>query len=208
MGVQERRRREREARERAILEAAKEVFLEKGFEFATVEEIAQRAELGKGTLYSYFRNKEEIYLALLGEGVEELFEEIEGVLRMSLGTEEMIERLARVYFGYYRRNRAFFRIFVFGRRRSPFSVLPRELVRPHIERGIRCLGLLSEVLRRGMEEGRFREQDPWRATILCWALINGLLFLYEDDINREIMGLELGDLTTSAIEFCLKGLKG
>jgi len=54
MGVYERRIRERQLRRRAILEAAKEVFLEKGFEASRMEDIAERCELGKGTIYFYF----------------------------------------------------------------------------------------------------------------------------------------------------------
>lgn len=208
MGVEDRRKREREARERAILEAAKGVFLEKGYDAATMEEIAERAELGKGTLYSYFRGKEEIALALLSEGVEELFRRVEEVLGEEGDPAEVLKRLGRVYFQYYRENRAFFRIFVFGRRRGPGPVIPRELLEPQIQRGKRCMEGFAEVIRRGMEEGRFRRGDPWRMTLLCWALIGGLLFHYEDEINREIMGFDLEDLEEEAIEFCLRGLGG
>ncbi|GIV59650.1 MAG: hypothetical protein KatS3mg043_0739 [Rhodothermaceae bacterium] len=49
-----RRERERLMRRRAMLEAARAVFAEKGYLQATVDEIAQRAEFGKGTLYNYF----------------------------------------------------------------------------------------------------------------------------------------------------------
>lgn len=206
MGVQERRRREREARERAILEAAKEVFLEKGFEFATVEEIAQRAELGKGTVYSYFRGKEEIALALLSEGVEELFKQVEKILDEGGDPVEALRNLGRTLFGYYRENRAFFRIFVFGRRKGPELVIPEEFLRPQIERGRRCMERFALLIRRGMEEGRFRRGDPWKMGLLCWALLGGLLFHCEDEIYREIMGLDLGDLEEEALEFCLRGL--
>lgn len=63
-----RRERERLARRRAMLDAALAVFGEKGFDGATVDEVAERAEFGKGTLYNYFPGgKDEIYLALFDE---------------------------------------------------------------------------------------------------------------------------------------------
>ena len=63
-----RRERERLARRRAMLDAALSVFGDKGFDGATVDEIAERAEFGKGTLYNYFPGgKDEIYLALFDE---------------------------------------------------------------------------------------------------------------------------------------------
>lgn len=63
-----RRDRERLARSRAILDAALDTFAEKGYEGATLDEVAERAEFGKGTLYNYFPGgKEEILFALFDE---------------------------------------------------------------------------------------------------------------------------------------------
>ncbi|MBE2185536.1 MAG: TetR/AcrR family transcriptional regulator [Rhodothermales bacterium] len=60
-----RRERERLARRRAMLDAARSVFAEKGYEHARLDEIAERAEFGKGTLYNYFEGgKEDILFAL------------------------------------------------------------------------------------------------------------------------------------------------
>lgn len=60
-----RRERERFARRRAMLDAARSVFAEKGYEHARLDEIAERAEFGKGTLYNYFEGgKEDILFAL------------------------------------------------------------------------------------------------------------------------------------------------
>ena len=65
-----RRDRERLARRRAMLDAALAVFGDKGFDGATVDEIAERAEFGKGTLYNYFPGgKDELYLTLFEEVV-------------------------------------------------------------------------------------------------------------------------------------------
>ena len=65
MGIQERKKRERERRRQQIMVAAKNVFAQKGFNKATMEDIAKEAELSPGTLYLYFKNKEELYKALV-----------------------------------------------------------------------------------------------------------------------------------------------
>ncbi len=52
---------DREARRQAILQAARQVFARKGFEPATLEAVAREAGLAKGTLYLYFKNKEDLY---------------------------------------------------------------------------------------------------------------------------------------------------
>ncbi len=62
-----RKERERIFRRAEILNAAMDVFSEKGFSRATLEEIAERAEFGKGTLYNYFANKDELFEAVIAD---------------------------------------------------------------------------------------------------------------------------------------------
>ena len=64
MGIQERKQRERERRRQQIIVAAKRVFSENGFSKSTMEDIAREAELSPGTLYLYFKNKDELYASL------------------------------------------------------------------------------------------------------------------------------------------------
>jgi len=64
MGIKERKEREKERRRQQIIVAAKRVFSEKGYNRATIEDIAQAAELSPGTLYLYFKNKEELFASL------------------------------------------------------------------------------------------------------------------------------------------------
>jgi AcrR family transcriptional regulator len=64
MGIQERKEREKERRRQQIIVAAKRVFSQKGFNKATMEDIARESELSPGTLYLYFKNKEELYASL------------------------------------------------------------------------------------------------------------------------------------------------
>ncbi len=73
-----RRERERLRRRRLMLDAAQAVFAEKGYTDATLEEIAERAEFGKGTLYNYFEGgKEEILLAIFDEIHDGIYERVQ-----------------------------------------------------------------------------------------------------------------------------------
>jgi len=69
MTTAQRRARERARRQQEILEAAKEVFFEKGIHRATVDDVAAQAEVSKGTVYLYFQSKESILAHLLLEGL-------------------------------------------------------------------------------------------------------------------------------------------
>ena len=64
MGTQERRKREKEMRRKQITAAAKRVFFVKGLNKTTMKDIAEEAELSPGTIYLYFKNKEELYASL------------------------------------------------------------------------------------------------------------------------------------------------
>ncbi len=70
MGTKERRERDRLRRREDILTAARTVLVEKGYESATIDEVARAAELAKGTIYLYFASKEDIYVSILDEGLD------------------------------------------------------------------------------------------------------------------------------------------
>lgn len=65
MGIQERKQREKEERQESILEAAKVLFYQQGFHDTTMAQIAKQAELAKGTLYLYFKSKEELAATII-----------------------------------------------------------------------------------------------------------------------------------------------
>ena len=76
-----------------ILAAAVEVFSEKGFHAARVEEIAQRAGIGKGTVYEYFTTKQELFQEVLQEGMDYYRREIQ---REQASMDPLPTRLKRI----------------------------------------------------------------------------------------------------------------
>ncbi len=79
-----RRERERKRRRRAMRRAAQSVFAEKGYEQATLDEIAERAEFGKGTLYNYFENGKE---GLLFAIFDEVYDDLHEMIRSTFGKD-------------------------------------------------------------------------------------------------------------------------
>ena len=69
MGIKQRRKREKEQRRRQILDASRTLLFKKGLNAISVNQIARQAELAVGTIYFYFRSKEEIFAALQEEGL-------------------------------------------------------------------------------------------------------------------------------------------
>ncbi len=70
MGIEERREREKQQRRNDILDAAERLFFSKGMEKTTMNQVATEAEFSKGTIYLYFKNKEELYLGITKRGLD------------------------------------------------------------------------------------------------------------------------------------------
>jgi len=81
-----------------LKEAALDVFSEKSVDAATVEEITEKADLGKGTLYQHFEDKEEIIITLVEEAVEHLIERIRAYDSAPESLEDMLEHLLNTHY--------------------------------------------------------------------------------------------------------------
>ena len=85
---------------RKLKKAALDVFSEKSVDAATVEDITEKADLGKGTLYQHFEDKEEIIITLVEEAVEHLIEHIRSYDRQPESLEDMLEYLLNAHYGF------------------------------------------------------------------------------------------------------------
>jgi len=81
-----------------LKKAALDVFSEKAIDAATVEEITEKADVGKGTLYQHFEDKEEIVVKLVEEAVEHLIERIRSYDRAPETLEDMLEHLLNAHY--------------------------------------------------------------------------------------------------------------
>jgi AcrR family transcriptional regulator len=100
-----------------ILQAAYRVFAERGFEQATMDDIAREAGVAKGTLYLYYPSKQDIYSAALHRSVVELAAKTAEAMAGAAGVEEKIKAFIATKLHYFEEHRDFFRIYdsEFGR---------------------------------------------------------------------------------------------
>jgi AcrR family transcriptional regulator len=88
-----RKEREKEARRQAILDAAGRVFSRKGFYEATLDEIAAEAELAKGTLYNYYKDKQDIFVSLFARGYDQYLRRLSESVRTDGSLHEFIRHV-------------------------------------------------------------------------------------------------------------------
>jgi AcrR family transcriptional regulator len=84
-----------------LKEAALDAFSEKSVDAVTVEEITEKADVGKGTLYQYFDDKEEIVVTLVEEAVEHLIERIRSCESAPETLEDMLEHLLNAHYEFF-----------------------------------------------------------------------------------------------------------
>jgi AcrR family transcriptional regulator len=99
-----RRERERLMRRQENIEAAREIFARKGFTDATLDDVAERAEFGKGTLYNYFSNKDGLFACVLEDSFITLKSIAEEALNSDGTLEEKITAFISGELGYFFRN--------------------------------------------------------------------------------------------------------
>jgi len=112
MGVKERREREEKARLATILVAAENIFSEHGYYQARMDDIAEAAELAKGTLYYYFNSKDEIFLHLLERESKRVHEEIQKRISEESSFLEALEEAMEFYLEYFEKNHGFMKMFL------------------------------------------------------------------------------------------------
>src|SRR5215211_3409773 len=96
MTIATRKKKEKEDKRTLILDAARKIFLEKGFTQASIRNIAEEIEHSPGTIYLYFRDKDEIFHALHEEGFGRMLEKMEP-LRFVSDPFERLKAMGRVY---------------------------------------------------------------------------------------------------------------
>ena len=150
-----------------ITEAAIHVFAEKGFHQARVSDIARRAGVADGTIYLYFKNKEDLLLSIFEEKMDYLLTELGKTLEGAATPEERVHRFARFHFRQVEENRAAAEVLQVELRLS--NKFLKEY-RP--EKLWAYLGVFGQTVREGQAAGVFRKDlNPF---VAMWSFFGAL----------------------------------
>jgi AcrR family transcriptional regulator len=174
MGSTERREREKQARKDQILDAARNLLFKKGLHATTINQIAKLSELSVGTIYLYYKNKEEIFAALQEEGFGVMFKLISKAEGKSSDPFEKVRNIAMTYVEFSEKYRDYFDILNY------FLSTPELLFPPVLKSRIdrtagRSLNVLIRAMESGVESGAFKKMDPEKHAVSLWAALHGLI---------------------------------
>ena len=208
MATQERRQLDRARRTQEILLAARASFAQHGFHHATVDQVAQRAEVAKGTIYLYFENKEailaELTLCALSDLVSRLTAASDG--HSLLNPEAKLRAMAQAYQSLAQEAPDYFRLltaFDSGDFERGLSPERREQLRAASNR---ALELVTQTISDGMALGAFAIGDARQAAGVIWAALNGALALMAHPVRRELIATDANLFYHATLENCLRGL--
>jgi AcrR family transcriptional regulator len=194
------RLRERFRREttQAVLEAAEEVFAEKGLHGASMSEISRRAGVAVGTLYNHFADREALLKHLLDMRCRELLDLIDAEIKeLSRGTfVDQLVAFTNSFFSAKEKHRALFRIVLeeeqAGRPLRSGGDIKREIYHR-----------LDKLVRRGVKDGFLRERDSELFPSLLMGMFRGVMM-------REQYGAPLtpvGECAGQLVDFFLHGAR-
>jgi AcrR family transcriptional regulator len=170
-----------------ILTSARALFKENGFHNTKMEDIAQRAGVGKGTLYEYFKNKQEIFDETCIEYVELILEKVEEISRMNISFNEKLLILFK------KRKNSMYEDF----EKSPIdyimsykNIISEKVVKRLFDHILDMNKIMIEIINQGKEEGVVRKDIP-SEIIACFVVgtlgeyFNLKMYKQESEFNEE-----------------------
>lgn len=154
-----------------ILDAARKIFLEKGYEQTSIRTIAELIEYSPGTIYLYFKEKDEIFHVLHEEGFRRFIAQMAPLQHVE-DPFERLKAMGRIYMEFARNNKDFYDLmFIMS---APMAHEKHE----EWEMGHQALNHLKNVLKDCQGAGRFQGRDINYLSFMIWSSMHGMCALY------------------------------
>jgi TetR/AcrR family fatty acid metabolism transcriptional regulator len=161
---------DREKRRKKILKAAERLFAKQGFHGTEVESIAKAAGVSKGSVYNYFKNKEDIFFSVVENGIEELNRKMRegmGKIQDSIGR---LKRGIEIYVNHLEDNHALFK--VLASEHIHLSTVKNRYYKDLFSRTVH----LEKVISEGIQRGEIKKVDPYIAATCLNGMIDFLFY--------------------------------
>jgi AcrR family transcriptional regulator len=197
MGTAERKLREKEQRRRMIIEAAERLFISRGYRNTTVDDIAEECELSKGTLYLYFRNKDELYVWVIITIMDDYCDMVEESVASKTAYPDRLQVLGDVFMEFYRKHPERFKMLNKLEHPQPPDIIESWELDQYEEifcRMNRIWDLVVRVLQEGVDNGYFVPgTDPLEIGVNVWASSLGIIHMMDhmsDPHHKALEGLD------------------
>ncbi len=180
MGTAERKLREKELRRKQILKAAEKIFIKKGLVNTTMDEIADVCELSKGTLYLYFKSKEDLFFTIIIEIMNKFIRLIEKNVKGCATYEMKTQSIGEAYLEFYKKHPQEFKMMNHFDNHTEKDCFLSEMQFEAIKNGQRIWDKVKEVIQEGIDLGLYKKDtNPMEVGITIWASSNGMISMID-----------------------------
>jgi AcrR family transcriptional regulator len=207
MGIHERKEREKERRRQQIMVAAKRVFSIKGFGRATMEDIANEAELSPGTLYLYFNSKDDLCASLSLRVLEYFFLRMEHLAdEKQLNGQQKLAALKKALFDVYEFDPLILKNLFFLQSNEAVQQLTPELMDEINTLSVKAMSKIASLFESGFDPDRGPKLYPYELAQIIWATFYGLVLWERGDGEAEESKAHLKKNLDYAFEILERGI--
>lgn len=184
-----------------LIDIARQLFAHKGIENTTINDIAQAADKGRRTIYTYFKNKKEIYNAVIESESEKVVIKLTEVLNMPISPDQ---KLMEFIFQRFEAMKDL--VYRNGSLRAGFFRDVRKVERARKATTPKEINILESILQEGVDKGVFRIKHVDKTAMVMLLCLQGLDVPYIRD-NFSDLGIEKNKLRDYLNDFILYGIK-
>ena len=182
MGFFEQRQKDKTRRKKNVYEAARQIFLKKGFRHATINDITRRAQVSPAAFYLYFNSKGEVYARLIIEFLTFINLEISGVAaKTDLPPEQKLLALRALFFKLYDSDKRILVNLIQSRSTAALDDVSPKLYHRIRDLSNECLKALTAIIQEGMDQEVFCQENPMMIADIIWGIFSGMVLLAENE---------------------------
>ena len=200
MPGERRRERERERRRNEIIDAAEKLFLSKGYDDITMDDVAADADFAKGTLYVYFRSKESLFYAVVLRGVRRMHTMFAAAAKMETIGLDKIYSIGVAYYEFSKKYSEFFKLISYAESER-FSCRDDENALELTKVSQNNLNIMLESIRMGQEDGSIESDlDPLMTAIFLMETTKAMILTTGFHVTPHRNGLDRDDVMRFTLE--------
>ncbi|MCG8374309.1 MAG: TetR/AcrR family transcriptional regulator [Balneolales bacterium] len=216
MGILERKEREKAQKRASIIESAEALILEKGLDQLNMDQVAERSEISKGTVYLYFKNKTDLVLAICDKASTLMNEKTSKVLTQNITGLQMVYQMGINFIEFVSEHPEYNRAIRFmDNFRNTEQVLTSEYMGACIQNRQESFRAMVRAIQIGMQDGSINDTyDPNQLALLLWATSHGVkdvAYMHQnaDHFNLlDNLGIDLTTMFKGYMKLIGEGIKG
>jgi AcrR family transcriptional regulator len=206
MSIEDRKKREKQSRIKQIKKSAGYIFEKKGFKAAKMDDIAERADISKATIYKYFKSKDDLFYEIMSEHITKLNNDLVAICLRKEDPEKTIELIVEKTFKFSKEHSDIYNLVTELKASEINKLFSADKVR-HLKVIMASnLKQLEIAIRNGIEKGIFRGIEPMVCAIVIWNMFMGINKYQENRLDVGKHDYRRSTLD-AGIELLLQGMR-